>query len=325
MKERAFVWQVLLLFFGLGVMAGCQSEPISKEKQTIEGEGVTYTFQLPSGWHSVENYEETYGRLAVFGAEDSRSKSGMSIQIAPIDSVEEEGFGANVRKEIAQKNGYSKTEDVYMKEYEVNGAPAYKYTFETTFQGKKTWAHYYTIFSEHGFIQLLFYSTKDNRSEERVKDIDASVLTLKETGYEAPTETESSSDDQIQLNSETAEVTITGLATTEGEEDETLLVLRYQVTNKGDQPLEARQWGDTITLEQEGKELPSTTLPKETSSYELIELEKKGLEAIASGGTGEGILLYMLESSEIAKLKIGEGWTSEQQEYPLLIPSKEEN
>ena len=324
MKKRAFVWQAFLLFFGLGVMAGCQSEPISKEKQTIEGEGVTYTFQLPSGWHSVENYEETYGRLAVFGAEDSRSKSGMSIQIAPIESVEKEGFGSKVRKEIALKNGYSKTEDVYMKEYKVNGAPAYKYTFETIFQGKRTWAHYYTIFSEHGFIQLLFYSAKDKRSEERVKDIDASVLTLKETGYEAPTETESSSDDQIQLSSETAEVTITGLTVTKGEEDTELLVLRYQVTNKGDQPLERKQWETAINVEQEGKSLAFASLPENTSSYELIELEKKGKEPIASGKTGEGILLYTLVSAETSTLKINDGWTSEQQEYPLLIPSKEE-
>ena len=320
------------LIFGsllLLLATGCQKEPLSEEKQTVQGQGLTYTFQLPADWQPIQNYEDTYGRLAVFGAEDTRSKSGMSVILFPKDRATEEGFGEKTRTELAQKNGYANEEDVYMKEYEVNGSPAYKFTFETTFQGKKMWAHYYSIFSDHGIIQLLFYSSQDSQYEERIKDIDASVLTVKETDFDQSQAEEQAggqaAEDQIQLTVGEAEIQITGLGTTSGAEGHTLLVLKYQVSNQGAQTVVANQWSSQISIEQGGKALPPATLPADSPSYELTALETKGQAEVAPGETGEGILLYTLENTETAgTLRLGAEATSDQHEYPLVIPINKE-
>lgn len=323
-RWKLLKWLPCLLLLLIG-MSGCQQETLDKEEQEVSGQGVTYTFQLPANWKAITNYEEVYGRLAVFGAEDTRSKSGMSVLIFPKESAEQENFGETTRKELAQKNGYSNPEDVYMKEYTVNDNVAYKFTFQTQFNGAKKWAHYYCIFSEHGILQILYYSADDANYEDRVKAIDASIETVKETEFdeeEAQTATVES-EEAIRFQSSNYEVTINGLATTIGEEESSLLVLRYSLKNSGDEAIAANSWEEKIQLIQDGELLKKGTLSKDAVSYELTELLDSGSQMVEPGKEGEGIVLYKLISEEATTLKLDTALESEQTSYTLNIPSSE--
>lgn len=323
MKKK---WNYLCLILAISVsfLAGCSKEPIEKQKETVEGSGLTYTFQLPKYWKKQENFTEQYGKQAVFGAQDGKSNSGMFVLIFPKKDVEKKEFGKRTQSELANRNGYKKAEDVYMKEYTVNKQKAFKFTFETTVASKRSWAHFYCLFTENGVIQFMFYSANDTSYKDRVKLIDASVETVKQTAYDAEVaakEAEKEHGQEITLEKKDHyRVMITGLGKMSGDDEKELVMLRYTLTNQDKDVIQPASWEESIQIKQGSQLLKPASIPKKNTSYEVEELVRNGMSNLEPNQTIEGVLLYELSGKESLQLQLNEGIDSKEQVYTLLVP-----
>lgn len=322
MKNK-YIYSLIILLAFCGLFGGCSAETLEKDSKTVEGEGITYTFRLPKGWKKQENFQDRYGRQAVFGSEDTRSNSGMFILIFSKDKIDRAGFGEETRKELAQKNGYQEVNDVYMKEYKINEVPAYKYTFETKFNGKKMWAHFYCIFSENGVIQLMFYSADDANYKKRVERIDEAVSTVKETGFDQTNVSSEANEnrDEITLNHNQFVVTMTGIAKISSDIKQPLLVIRYEYKNKSGEKKIPHHWADFIQVKQENQLLQEANFPTKSKAYEIKELVENSNQEVLPNETIQGVLLYELRSTETVQMTFLEGIDSNQPSYTLVIPS----
>ena len=313
----------ILLSIALLFLVGCSTDTLSEKTTTVEGKGLTYTFNLPTGWEKQDYFKQVYGDSAVFGAEDTRSKSNMAVMIVSKEDVTEEGFGERTRKELAVKNGYTDEKDVYFVQDTIHDNEVYKYTFETTFNDESVWAHYYSIFSEHGVLQFVYYSADDSSYEKRVKIIDQSIKTVKEVSFsqeKAEEEAKQLQKDEIHFSTDTYDVSIMGLGTLKDESDHSLVALRYKYTNKQQEPVVSTHWKEAITLTQVDQKLPLVTVSKETNNYEILRLQEASETLVEKGQTVEGVLLYQLNGRASLVLTLGEGLKSDQSTYQLTLP-----
>lgn len=323
-KKQRFLF--ISLFLWMSLLSACGTETLEKKQETVEGNGVSYQFYLPKGWKKQENFHELYGRQAVLGAEDTRSNSSMFLLVFPKDSVKIKEFGQQTREELAKRNGYKKVEDVYMKEYKVNGAPAYKYTFETKFNGKKMWAHFYCIFSKNGVAQWMFYSADDANYEKRVEWIDAAIDTVKETGFDQTKASSLKSEeksDEIKLSHPQFSVTVTGIAKVSGEAQKQLLVIRYDYTNQSQEPEKSQDWRTFMRVTQGDQELQEATLPLDSNDYQIKELVGNSDQEIQPGEMIQGALLYELTGTGAVNIDFLKEIESAQSSYTLIIPTTE--
>ncbi|PZL77511.1 hypothetical protein CI088_01540 [Enterococcus plantarum] len=321
-KYKQWIGIVFIVFI-LMVTVGCSKETLSKEETTVEGKGLTYTFTLPSGWEKQDYFKQIYGDSAVFGAEDTRSNSNMAVMIVSKEAVTEEGFGERTRKELAAKNGYKNEKDVFFVQDTINGNEVFKYTFETTFNDKSVWAHFYSLFSEHGVIQFLYYSADDSSYEKRVKIIDQSIKTVKETNFnqkKAEDDATKQQKDEVHFSTDAYDVSIIGLGTLKDEKGQPLVALRYTYTNKQKDPTEANGWGKDITLTQAGQLLTQKTLSKDTINYDIFRLQEASRTIVEKDKRVEGVLLYQLNGQASLTLTLNKGVQSKQSTYQLTIP-----
>ncbi|EOI06789.1 hypothetical protein UAY_00131 [Enterococcus moraviensis ATCC BAA-383] len=323
-KKHRFI--LLMIPLSIFFLFGCSKEVIETNKQTIEGEGLTYDLQLPRGWKKQANYQTIYGRQSAFGAEDTKSKSGMSVLLFPKEGVDQKGFGERTRKELAEKNNYKKVDGVYLKEYTINEAPAYKFTFETRFGDQKVWSHFYAIFTKNGVIEVMFYSAQDTAYKERAKLIDASMDTVKEIAYDevANSAKDEENSDKIEVENNELSAVITGIRTISGKHEEKIFVLRYQLTNLSDQVIKPVEWQTFIELKQQGVLLEKATLPESTTSFDTKELVDAGEKELNKGESVESVLLYRLPEIVNIQLTFDSTHFPRQKTYTLLLSNKEE-
>lgn len=321
--------KVIFIGFFLSVLlviSGCSKNKLSDDTTKVEGKGTTYSFRLPATWEKQAAFQSIYGSQAVYGAEDTRSKSNMAVVIVSKDQIEEEGFGEKTRKSLAAQNGYDNEEGVFFAQDEINGNKVFKYTFETVFQGKKMWAHYYSIFSEHAVIQFLYYSAQDSSYEDRVNIIDKSIETVKEVSYsqeDADKEAAEEKGDEISFSTDAYEVTIIGLGSLNDQDNQKLVALRFNYTNKTDAPQAANSWVKDVTLTQANLPLTTTKLPDDSSNYEIVRLQQAAEASVGKGETKEGVLLYKTNGDASIDFVLGKDVQSDQSEYSLQIPKKE--
>lgn len=326
MRKHKKISIVGLVLFLLLMIVGCTNNKLSEEKTEVEGKGVSYTFQLPDSWRKQEDFQAIYGTQSVYGAEDTRSNSKMAVVIVAKEDIEEDGFGERTRKDLAVQNGYQDTEGVYFVEDEINGNKVFKYTFETTLENETTWAHYYSIFTEHAVIQFLYYSAQDSSYEDRVKIIDESIETVKEVDYDAEKAEEEAKKEQkdtISFSTDTYEVNIIGLGTLKDNDEKQLVALRFSFTNKQSTEQKANSWMADVGLTQAGKELTETTLSEESTNYDIVRLQKEALSAVEEGKTKEGVLLFETNGQASITLTLNQGVQSEEEEYLLQLPNNE--
>jgi len=316
----AFFLSILVL------IAGCSQNKLSDKTTEVEGKGTTYSFQLPATWEKQDAFQSVYGTQAVYGAEDTRSNSNLAVVIISKDQIEEKDFGERTRKSLAAQNGYENEEGVFFVQDEINGNQVFKYTFETTFMGKKTWAHYYSIFSDHAVIQFLYYSAKDSSYEDRVNIIDKSIETVKEVSYsqeKAEAEANEAESDKISFSTDAYEVEIVGLGSLKDQNDQNLVAVRFKYTNKKDNTQLANSWVKDVSLTQASVPLTTTKLPDDSSNYEIVRLQQAAEASIGKGETQEGVLLYKINGEASIDFVLNESLQSDQKEYSLQIPKKE--
>lgn len=153
---------------------------IIEKKESFEGKGIEYTFQLPSTWEKSLDYKVTYSNEAIFGAKDTKSNSTLVVMAERKESMDLTDFGNRIRKELKKQYNYKDEADIFMKEFNVGKYKGYKYTLDTTFDKRESWLHLYYIETAHGMVQLNYYSAKDGNYEKRAEIIDDSARSVKE-------------------------------------------------------------------------------------------------------------------------------------------------
>lgn len=189
MKSKKYIWP---LFFVLLMLIGC-SEKLDEKEHSFEGQGTSYTIQLPSkNWKKENEAEDViskkYGAKTLFSAADAKSNSYMFVSATPVYEVNYQNFAKETRKKLSQRYGYKQEKDIYMKELKIDGHNAVKYTLATSFEQKDVWAHLYYIWEDHEFLQVVYYSADDNGYKKRSLLIDDSIESLKKTDFDAKKE-----------------------------------------------------------------------------------------------------------------------------------------
>lgn len=318
MKKRtcSFIFVFLMSIF----LSGCTTK-LSDKKSTFDAKGIDYEFQLPSTWKKTDDFKQVYNQAAVFGAVDSKSNSTMFVTGERKDQVVLKNFGERMRKEVAKLYGYKKTEDVYMKEFELNGKKAYKYTVKTIFEKRTVWLHLYYVETKSGMIRFDFYSIDDGDYEKRAKIIDQSVRSLKETSDKGETDTVGE-EDTITFENDAIALKIVGIMHLKGDNDTKLLALRYSVTNKSDQSISANQWDSLVRLTQQETDLSGAELPKENAMLDLPKLLAQKDVTLSKGETVESVSLYTLKDTSNVELIPSDKEFPNTKPIQLTVPNK---
>lgn len=298
---------VLFLATALFLLAGCAGQ-LDKKKQSFENHGVSYEMQLPSGWKEDQEHKLNYGLQTDFSAEDTKSNSYLFITSTPVAYVDQKGFGEATREKLKERYNYKKAKDIYMKEFKVGSYPTYKYTLNTKFEEKIVWAHFYYIWTEHGFVQMTFYSADDNSYKKRSVKIDAAVDTFKEVSFD---ETKSKQVQEKQKKEEGDIVTIenneikmeiTAVRQVTGENKQKLLAIRYTFSNLNKNSVQPAIWKELVTAKQNEVELPVGKLPEDTTLLDVLDLVKTQSEVVQKGDSLESVVLYELSDNSTVEL-----------------------
>lgn len=297
MNKNGLRMIVLLLF----ALSGC-SATLANEKTTFEGAGHSYEFKLPDSWKAQEPsvYKNNFGDSAVFGAEDEKSDSFMYILTFPKEDIILDGFGEKTREDLQKVHGYKNIEDVFMKEYEVNGYSAFKYTVNTIYKDDSIWVHLYYFITENSVVQINYYSADDRNYEKRVEILNESADSLKETG-EAATETEESTTEiensHLSTENDQFRFDVTGYRKITVADQEYLAV-RFTLLNKTDMVVTPELWYEKARLMQGEDTLSQTEFPDDAEAANLKELAMTNGEEILKGQEQEGLAFYKVSSDE---------------------------
>lgn len=302
-KKSVAYCMMILLFF----LAGCQAK-LSEKKVTFNSNYFAYQFQLPEGWNETDenSYKGEYGSQTIFGAEDSRSKSEMIIRASEKSEIDLTDFGNKTRENLQEMYNYSKLEDIYMKEYEVDGKTAYKYTLNGQHKDESVWVHCYYVVTDEELLEFIFYSADDNRYEDRVKIIDESVATLAEKGaLETADNTEGSTENsgeataeetsKTTVENEQMKIAVTGYRKLTVDEQDYLAV-RYTITNKGESEIKPLVWYEKVKVKQGEDVLIQADFPEDDEAGNLKVLAEDNTKVLKKGETGNGLAFYAVSS-----------------------------
>ncbi|MFD2305197.1 DUF5067 domain-containing protein [Enterococcus termitis] len=318
-KKRIMIPIVLLLI----VFSGCSAKLADKE-ESFKAKGIEYTIQLPSTWETTTDFKVKYSNEAVFGAQDTKSNSTLVVMGERKETVElDDDFGKRMRKELKTQYNYDKESEIYMKEFKIGKYKGFKYTLDTMFEKRSTWLHLYYIETEHGFLQLNYYSANDGGHEKRAEIIDQSARSVKEiadSGNESSAESE-----EVVFKNETVSIELTGVMNLEGEGDKKLLALRYTVKNTSEKTaVTAGLWDEAIQVTQQGKELKEGKLPKSNTILDIPKLIEQKKNEIQVGKTGESVSLYELTDTSDVTLVPSKDLFVDAKEVPIVVAAGKE-
>lgn len=316
MKKIAIFLPVILF-----LLMGCTGT-LDKKKQSFEDQGASYEMQLPAGWEKDKVVNSEYGLQTAFSAEDRKSNSYLFITSNPVAEVSQKGFGEETRKKLKERYKYKKVENVYMKEYKVGDYPVCKFTILTEFKEKPVWAHFYYIWTDHGFVQMTFYSAKDNSYKKRVEKIDAAVETFKEVSFdekkakESQEALEKEEGDIVDIENEELKMKITAVRKVIGDGKNDLLAIRYTFTNLSEKPMEPSIWTELVTAKQKENVLSVGQLAKDNAFLDVKELTDTQSVLVKQGDSVETAVLYELVDKSTVEL------TYSQEAFPKLEPTR---
>ncbi|WP_348921133.1 DUF5067 domain-containing protein [Enterococcus rotai] len=318
-KKKNVIYIAICLLF---VLAGC-SGGVSKEKETFKGQGSTFKMSLPKGWVKDKDYQTRHGANAVYGAEDKKSNSFMYVSVTPVDEVEKKGFGDKNKKDLQSLYGLKNEKSIYIEEIKINDSPAYTYTLKSIYKDKKVWTHLYYTWTEHGFVQIVYYSADDNNYKKRYEWIDEAVKTLKETNYdeeEAKVEKEKNKVDVRIVQNSQMKVEITAVRPLEFEKNIKVMAIRYSFTNLSEQMLKPSKFSTLVNAKQDNQSLEVVELPKETSLLDVNELVENGEKDVKKGEQIESVMFYQLNSDADVTLEFSQSDFPKESVETIVVP-----
>lgn len=223
-KQNYIVSMLLFLLF----MSGC-GQKLSEKEASFTGNSLEYTIQLPDSWKKTTNYQTKFNESAVFGAEDTKSKSQLYVLVDRKNKINTKEFGKEMQQEIAIRYGYKKASDIYFKEEKKEDKTFYKYTLRTNFDKQNVWLHLYYVESANGMVQVVIYSANDGNYKKRSEMLHESLLTLQEIKDLGEDE---SFEKPILFENQKISLELIGVMPIQSNQNNQMVALRYKVTNK---------------------------------------------------------------------------------------------
>ncbi|WP_086315516.1 hypothetical protein A5821_003001 [Enterococcus sp. 7F3_DIV0205] len=322
---KKFSLALLTIVISSLFLIGCTKQ-LDETHTQFNDEGVTYEFQLPGAWKADQEPNKEYGLQTAFSGEDTKSNSYVFISTIPVKDVVQKGFGEQTREKLKERYRYKEAKDIYMKKITIGEAPAYKYTLNTTFKEKSVWAHLYYIWTEHGFVQVTFYSADDNAYKKRSEQIDASVETFKERSFdklEAEKEQEAlkkEAGDIVTIENKDIKIETTAVRQVTGAEGKKMLAIRYMFTNLGLETAHPSVWQEVVTATQNGKTLLIGNLPQESDLLDVKELAATQTNTVNLGEQIESVVLYELQDKSPVELNFSQDAFPGKESVRVVVP-----
>ncbi|MEI5990869.1 hypothetical protein A5881_002374 [Enterococcus termitis] len=286
---------ILCLFI---VLAGCSKQNLSETNEDFSDDDYNYTFQLPKGWRSQEEYKNLYNETAIFGAEDKNSKSYMFIRTTKKNETNVAKFKQKTEK--ALKKAYD-LKDIYDETFEVDDFPVIAYTFQGSYDNENVFVHDFYVILDQQVVEFTFYSALEGNYEKRADRFAESVRTFSIVDRKSKT-TESlpsNSNNQIIKNEEVS-FTLTGYKIVTGPQNKRLLIIRYVFANNMDKPNFPNMWNTVVHVEQDGKELKESSITENEEASDLGYLLKVGKSPVSKNDSVESASVYELIDSSTA-------------------------
>ncbi|WP_430603140.1 hypothetical protein IGJ02_000496 [Enterococcus sp. DIV0724b] len=324
MKKQGMT--ILLFAVSLYFLIGC-TQKLDQKKQHFNADGITYELQLPGGWKVTQEKKTEYGLQTAFSAEDSKSNSSLVVSVNPVKGVAQKDFGEQTRIKLKERYRYKQAKDIYMKKLEVGNYPAYKYTLNTKVKDKSVWAHFYYIWTKHGFVQLTFYSADDNSYEKRSEKIDESVATFKEIDFDeseakkVQAEQKKEEGDVITIENSDIKIETTGVRQITGKEDKKMLAIRYTFTNLSMKTTQPSIWKDLVVAKQNGQVLSLGALSENTSFLDVEELAETQSQKVKKAESVESVVLYELLDTSKVELSFSQEAFPGKEAVKVVVPA----
>lgn len=294
-KVRAII--ILCLFM---LVAGCSKQTLSGTKAKFSDDEYNYTFQLPKGWKSQEDYKTLYNEAAIFGAEDDNSNSYMFIRTTKKNEADVDKFKQKKAKEL--KKAYD-LHDIYEETFKVADFPVVAYTFQGAYDNEIVFVHDFYVMLDQKLVEFTFYSATEGNYEERAKRFEESVKTLsEEVKTIKTTESLSPNSNNQKVENNEAAFTLTGYKIVTASENKEVLIIRYIFKNKQDTPTAPNMWDSVVQIEQEGKKLSKSSLTESEEATDLSYLLEVGKTPISKNESVESASVYDLPSSTLSDI-----------------------
>ncbi|MBO0445105.1 hypothetical protein IGJ55_000294 [Enterococcus sp. AZ170] len=312
MKQRI----IALIFSGLLflTLTGCQKGQLEKANETFTADDSEYSFKLPKGWKVEKEYKETFNEAAVFGAEDSNSRSEMFVRAQPSKPLDEQELKQETKESLL---AFYKLEAGEVESFDVDGLPAIHYLMPSVYKKKAVWLDMYFVTTKTHLVNFQFYRPRDNSAEKQKQVIYESVKTLKQLrGSQTLT---SSSQQKGAKNNQKLENQRVAIQLTGNKIVGNQLILRYVITNKTSEDLiPVDEWQQMFSVTEAGEHLAITEQPK-ADDTELDYLLKQNKQRLPANESIESAVVYTLQPEGTITIRVNEGQVNSDEPMSLTI------
>lgn len=318
MKKRIGI--IILCLFIL--LTGCSKQKRSEHNASFSDDEYNYSFQLPKGWKSQEEYKNLYNEAAIFGAEDENSKSNMFIRTTKKNEADVEKFKQKTKKEL--KKIYE-LKDIYEESVEVEDFPAVAYTFQGSYDNEIVFVHEFYIILDQKVVEFTFYSATEGNYENRADSFVESVQTFHIIDQKnKTTETVSTNSNNQKIKNEEVSFTLTGYKIISGPEKKRLLIIRYVFANNLDKPNYPNLWSTVVRVEQGGEELKESSITESGEASDLEYLLKVGKRPVSKNDSVESAAVYELVGSSTSDVLLIFDADQFEESKPIHLPIRNE-
>lgn len=288
-------WKYIFFLLLIFPLSACQKFSLSNQSSSFETATHLYTFQLPEGWESVEEYQTEFNRAAVFGALDTQSTGRMFVR-----NYDEAGLSKETLKKWSKQQLSEEMKEVEPTFVETGDFPCVSYRFQGKFKRREMWIHLYYVATKEAVIEFYYYTPKDQSEEKRETLLQQSIASLDEEKRAEATE-ESVEVVTGRVENEQLRLQLLGGESTELSDGSQWLIVRYICENKGEAAIYPKQeWEKLVVVSQEGEGL---TQLSEIQQEELAEdtqfLIEEGQKEIITGKISESVSIYKLKSESL--------------------------
>lgn len=287
MKRMA---QLIMIGIVLMATAGCQKYELMNEQKTFSDGGSSFSFQLPSGWQIEDEYKEVFNDAALFGAEDTNSRSVMFVRAQKSEKLNEQQLRIQTRAALEQ---YYLVDEIEEESFRIGNFAAVYYPLKSVYDNRAVWLDNYFIATETHVVEFLFYRPRQGSSDGQQEIIRKSVETLKQVEAIASSDQEIEEAANYKVTTDTFSIQLTGHRIQEGK-----LILRYVLTNNSEQslvPLE--EWKNLMEVTEQEQRLHVIEEMVDSDS-ELSYLQDLGKQRLQAGDSIETAVSYDLQSNQ---------------------------
>lgn len=282
--------QLIILCFFLLTSVGCQKYDLMNEEEQFSTDGSSFSFRLPSGWQVEKDYKEVFNEAALFGAEDTNSRSVMFIRAQKSEQLNEQQLVTQTKTALKQ---YYLVDEVEEETFQIANFSAVYYPLKSVYDNRAVWLDNYFIATETHVVEFLFYRPRQGGTEGQQEIIRQSVETLKQLETTASSEEKREEITEQKVTTDMLSIQLTGHKI-QGDK----LILRYVLTNNSEKQLiPLKEWEELMEVTEAGSLLDITKVTDESDS-ELTYLQERSSQRLPAGDSVETVVVYELQQDQ---------------------------